>query len=275
METRSPAASAGVFRDRFRYVRIGYGARTLVVLPGLSLTNRQPGRLAVLGYAQGFRTLAKGHTLYVLQRPCVLRTAASTRDIAAEYAQLIRQEFGGVRLVGLSTGGMIAQHLALDHPALVERLVLVVAGARLSPRGRAICLRWRELAASGRWRRLHGELAAAAVDGAFAQSMAKVLLSLFGEPPTPVEAVDFVTTVDAVLRQDTRARLAGLAMPVLIVGGEQDAFFPASALRETAAPIPGVRLSVYEGVGHGLPKQRAARMTAEIRAFLSEAEAED
>lgn len=46
----------------------------------------------------------------------------------------------------LSTGGLVAQHIALDHPDLVEGLVLVVSDAYLSQRGRDICLRWRELA---------------------------------------------------------------------------------------------------------------------------------
>jgi pimeloyl-ACP methyl ester carboxylesterase len=61
--------------------------------------------------------------------------------------------------MGLSTGGLIAQHIALDHPELVEGLVLVVSGAYLSRRGRDICLRWCELAqrqqcgsCAGSWR---------------------------------------------------------------------------------------------------------------------------
>jgi pimeloyl-ACP methyl ester carboxylesterase len=71
--------------------------------------------------------------------------------------------------MGLSTGGLIAQHIALDHPELVEGLVLVVSGAYLSRRGRDICLRWCELAQRHQWWQLRGELATAAVDGAGAQ----------------------------------------------------------------------------------------------------------
>ena len=52
----------------------------------------------------------------------------------------------------LSTGGLVAQHIALDHPDLVEGLVLVVSDAYLSQRGRDICLRWRDLAQRQQWR---------------------------------------------------------------------------------------------------------------------------
>ena len=271
MRTHLPLATTGVFQDRFRYVRIGVGPRVLVVLPGLSLTNRAPGKLTLLGYAQGFRSLTTEHTLYIVQRPSMLRTAASTRDIAAEYADMLRHEFGtaSIDLIGISTGGMIAQYLALDHSDLIDRLVLVVSGARLAPRGRAICARWRELAASGQWRRLHGDMAAEAVDGTYAKALARAFLALTGEPPTAVEAVDFITTVDAVLSQDSRPRLAGLAMPVLLIGAQHDAFFPTAGLQETAAPIPNARLNIYPRTGHGLPKKHAAQMATEIHAFLT------
>ena len=53
----------------------------------------------------------------VLRRPGMPQ-GYSLRDMAADAATTIRQEFvGPVDVIGVSTGGSIAQHLAADHPA--------------------------------------------------------------------------------------------------------------------------------------------------------------
>lgn len=247
-------------------ITFGCGPRTLVVLPGMSLANRPPGRLVSAGYERGFAPLAEDHTVHVVRRPAGLPPDASTRQIAALYGELIAREFGPARVLGLSTGGLIAQWLALDFPELVERLALVVSGARLSIGGRRICEGWLELAAAGRWRRAHGSLAACAVDGGAAQAVARTLLTLLGPTPTEAERADFVTFVHAVLGHDTRTALKDLARPALLIGGATDPFFPPSSLRET--PIADLR--VYDGVGHGLPKSRASRMLREVGAFLAD-----
>ncbi len=259
----------GVLREQFPYVRIGAGRQPLVVLPGLTLDNKTPGGLVARSYGQGFRRLADEYTLYIVQRPRGLTGLVDTKTISADYARLLSQEVGRLRLMGLSTGGLIAQHVALDHPDLVERLVLVVSGAYLSPRGRDICLRWRELAQHEHWRRLRGEMATAAVDGAGAQRLARAFGSLVGGPPTPADAADFVATVDADLAHDTTSKLSNLKMRAIVIGGADDPFFPEPVLRETAEAIPRAELRVYPGVGHGLPKHHGKQLQQDVLTFLA------
>src|SRR3954452_24714506 len=104
------------FAGRFAFVRIDGGPAPLVVLPGLTLANGAPHGLAVAAYARGFARLARDHTLYVVQRPQGLDDGATTADLAAEYAAVLEPELDRFDLMGLSTGGTIAQHLALAHP---------------------------------------------------------------------------------------------------------------------------------------------------------------
>ena len=266
--TKQSAVEVGLLRDEFPYVRFGAGTSRLVVLTGLALDNRPPSPIVARTYSHGFRRLAAGHTLFIVQRRRGLPAGASMRDIAADYAELL-DELGPVRLMGLSTGGLVAQQFALDHPALVERLILVVTGARLTSRGQDICRRWHKLATAQQWRRLRGELAAAAIDGAVAQRMAKIFGSLAGRTPSPTEAADFLITVDADLAHNTTARLGQLARPVLVVGGSDDPFFPEPNLRETAAAIPGSTLRIYPGLGHGLPKKAGRQLQDDVSAFLA------
>lgn len=260
--------AVGTLAGRFPFVRIGSGPAPLAVLPGLALTTDVRKGLAVAAYARGFRTLAQGRTLLVVERPRGLPSGAGTADIADEYAAVLDAELGRYDLVGLSTGGMIAQHLALARPAAVRRLALVVAGARLAPSGREILRRWLDLAAQERWSRLHGDMAAVAVDGPVLSGIARAVLRLTGRTPTSTEAADFATTARADLDHDTTAELAGLRMPALVLGGSVDPFFPTESLTATAAAIPGAELRVFEGSGHGVPKQRAGEMQRAVAAFL-------
>jgi pimeloyl-ACP methyl ester carboxylesterase len=58
--------------------------------------------------------------------------------------------------------------------------------------------------------------------------------------------------------------------PVDEIGGSEDPFFSESLLRESAEKIPAAELRVYEGVGHGVPKERRRRYENDALAFLSE-----
>jgi pimeloyl-ACP methyl ester carboxylesterase len=260
----------GVLRERFPYVRIGTGRQPLVILPGLTLENRPASGLVAWTYGQAFRQLADEYTLFIVQRPRGLPANIDTRQLAADYAQLIHEDIGRARLMGLSTGGLIAQYVGLNNPELIERLVLVVTGAYLAPAGREICEQWRELATRQQWRRLRGGLAAAAVDGAIGQRMAKVLGSLSGRAPAPTEAADFVATVDADLDHNATSELPQLEMPVVVIGGAEDPFFPEPVLRETAAQIPQGELRLYPDAGHGLPKKHSKQLQQDVLGFLAD-----
>jgi pimeloyl-ACP methyl ester carboxylesterase len=80
-------------------------------------------------------------------------------DLADEHADSISQGLGGpIDVVGISTGGSIAQHLAADHPDVVHRLVLISAACRLGATERDLQRRVAariRAALSAVWRRRH------------------------------------------------------------------------------------------------------------------------
>jgi pimeloyl-ACP methyl ester carboxylesterase len=64
------------------------------------------------------------------------------------------------------------------------------------------------------------------------------------------------------------ARLAGFAVPTLVVGGEEDAFFTPASLREVAAAIPGARFHAFPGAGHSPYWETPEAFDATVRGFL-------
>jgi pimeloyl-ACP methyl ester carboxylesterase len=114
--------------------------RPLLYLAGLSpVAGIAPGgsgrmeRGAIEGFARKGRRV-----LYVNRRPG-LRRGMTLAELAADHADGIRAVFGEpVDVVGLSTGGSIAQELAADHPDVVRRLALVSTACRLGGHGKAM-----------------------------------------------------------------------------------------------------------------------------------------
>jgi pimeloyl-ACP methyl ester carboxylesterase len=263
--------AVGTLQGRFAFVRFGNGPAPLVVLPGLAFDNPAPKAAEARIYGWAMRRLAVGRTVTVLKRPRGLAPTAGpelgTEDLADLYAGVLTDELGQVDVMGLSTGGLIAQQLALRHPALVRRLVLAVSGTRIAEAGRQMCQTWLGQAERRDWRSLRGGLTAAAVDGRAKQRIAR-LLGGSGRQPDPRDVADFAMTARAVLRHDTTGALSGMRVPTLVLGGSDDPFFPEPVLRATAAEIPGAQVAVHAG-GHGVPKHHSRWLQDQVTTFLA------
>lgn len=266
----SKKPETGTFPGDLSYVRIGTGTENLVILPGITLQNEPPNRLAAWTYRLGFGRFAGNHTLHVVSRRRGMPPGYTTRDMAADYARLMEEELGPSHVMGFSTGGSIAQYVALDRPDLVRNLILVVSASRLSEEGREICERWQALTRERRWPELRADMASVTVTSETNKRLARAFMRVLGRfvLGTPSDPSDFLTTLEADLGHDTTDLLHEISIPTLVIGGDEDPFFPEPLLRETAGRIPGAELRVYEGVGHGVTKERKRRYEDDALAFL-------
>ncbi len=164
-------------------------------------------------------------------------------------------------ILGHSHGGRIAIKLAVRGTLPMERLFLCAAAGIRHAR---------------HWKRIAGLLLAKA--GKFflmipglrqLQPLGRSLLYKLVrvhdyERASPV----MQQTLIAVTREDLRPLLAQITLPTDIFWGSDDRMTPLADGRMMHAAIRGSRLQVYEGVRHGVHRDRAAAIAAVIRSHL-------
>lgn len=269
---------SGFFKGGLPYNRLGKGSRALVALQGLLPENRPLSGLTARILLSPFVPLGQHYTVYAVNRRPGLPPGYTLADMARDYADMVRREFSGpVDVVGLSTGGSIAQVFAADHPELVRRLVLYSSAYKLGEEGRRFQRRLAELATEGRWDAVLAEGFAFMFlprRGLARQATRPVawlvgLLSrLFARPPA--NPSDYLVTIEAEDKFDFRPRLGEIQAPTLVIGGTRDPFYSPELFRETAAGIPKARLALYEKAGHAPTGKRVAH---DLLAFLLQDEA--
>jgi pimeloyl-ACP methyl ester carboxylesterase len=270
--------ASGLLIDEFPYIRIGTGPRTLLIIPGAEVNNAEPGFLMRQTMRVAFSRFARDHSVYIVHRKRALPASYSTAEMAADYARVLRAITPSgetAHIIGFSTGGLIAQHLAAHSPELIERLVLAVTGVRLSPEGRGLVEQWRALAQAQQWVELTTAMSEVLVTGEASKRLLRGFMRLFGSliVAPPQHPNDFIVTMEADLAHDTSALLPTLRMPTLVLAGDLDPFFPTALLEETAELIPNSVLKVYAGAGHGLTKTHKRRFEDDVLAFLTPAAA--
>jgi pimeloyl-ACP methyl ester carboxylesterase len=189
-------------------------------------------------------------------------------DLAREYADAFRHEFAGpVDVIGVSTGGSLALQLAVDHPDVVRRLVVVAAAYRLGARGAAAQLRLAEEVQAGRPRQGAAELISALGTNSASQRALAAVGWLAGRYLFGKATPDMNATIHAEDTLNLRDRLHEISAPTLVIGGAQDGFYSPELFQDTAAGIPEARLILYEGKGHvGTISNR--RLAPDVLAFL-------
>ena len=233
------------------YIRFGSGQRTLVMLPGLGDGLRSMKGTA-LPMAFMYREFCKDFTVYAFSRKNELPEGYTTRDMAKDQAEAMAQlGIEKADIFGVSMGGMIVQHLAIDYPEKVNRLILTVTSASPNPILTESIDEWVALAKRGDHAGfMDSNLQRIYSDGYYRRN--KWLAPIVGKLTKPKTYDRFFVQANACLTHDAYESLHKIKAPTLVVGGEQDKALGGDPSKEIAARIPGAQLQMYEQWGHGL-----------------------
>jgi pimeloyl-ACP methyl ester carboxylesterase len=259
-------AITGYSSNGLPYACIGNGARNLVVFEGLDFRHKPPSGIMLRMSTGYLRGLANSYKIYIVSRKPGLPPGYSLSDMSDDYAVMIKNELGGVAdIIGVSTGGAIAQHFAIDHPDSVKRLVLAMTGFRLTEAGKELQMKVADLARKGKRRAATALLGTAIMRRGIAKYVFKWSMWLLGPLIVPADPSDGIVELEAEDRHDLGDRLGRIKADTLVIGGEEDVFYP---VRETARKIPNARLVLYPNLGHNAMFARSRQFGEEIRAFL-------
>ena len=237
--------------DTMHYVCFGRGKKTLIMLPGLGdgLTTVKG---AALPMALLYHAFVKDFTVYMFSRRNHLPEGYSTRDMARDLRDAMDAlDIQKADLIGVSMGGMIAQHFAADYPGRTGRLALVVTCAEPNPVLAASISEWISLAARGDHAALMDSNVRTMYSSAYYQRN-KWLIPIMGRLTRPKSYDRFFIQAAACMRHDAKDRLPLITSPTLVIGGQKDRALGAEASKEIAGAIPGAQLKMYAEWGHGL-----------------------
>ncbi len=215
-------------------------------------------------------TLALDHTMIALDAPGHGQSANVEADLPGG-ADLMARAGGEAAWVGYSMGGRYALHVALRHPGLVQRLVLVSAtGGMDDPADRAA----RRQADDGLASKVETEGVAAFVAWWLQRP-------LFASLPPEAAALDSrlggtAAGLAASLRragtgtqEPLWSQLPRLEMPVLVVAGSEDQAYLGHGHRLAASIGSNASLAVVPGAGHACHLEKPDAFLDIIRPFLT------
>ena len=221
----------------------------------------------------GWRAVAPDLPGYGDSDPLPFGGGTWTDHVAALDDFVAEHDLAPVALVAHDWGGLIGLRWACDRPYAVRGLVIM--GTGFFP--------------DGKW---HGLAQGLRTPGQGEQISASITRETFGEllrsasPHITDEAIDeYWKGFDEPERKAAHlalyrsgnfeelapyeGRLAELAVPTLLLWGEEDAFAPVAGAHRFKREIPHAELTVIEGTGHFVQEDAPERVAAEISRFLS------
>ncbi len=202
--------------------------------------------------------------------PYTIATMAD--DVAGVINNL---NLGRTHIVGISMGGMIAQELAINHPDLVDKLVLVATTAggptnvNPSPEIAALLMRMEGEDLETVVRRTFTAITGPGYMAAHPDDLDQIVKHALARPMSLAAYQRQLGACMVHLQGGTAGRLARITAPTLVVHGDADPLIPYANGKYLAEHIPGARLSTYPGVGHIVPIEAPERFNREVIEFLS------
>ncbi len=187
-------------------------------------------------------------------------------DLAADLAAFMDViHLEAAFIAGASSGGLVAQRFAMDHPERVLGLVLV--GSPVTLRNKpGVVKAW-----NSRISKLSDPIDPAFVRQFVKSTATKTIPQAFFETMVQeslkLPAFVWKAAIEGFLKDDFTAELHKIKAPTLIIWGDQDAF-TRDDQEILLAAVKNSRRLIYHGAGHTLIAEEPERLAADLVAFV-------
>ena len=253
--------------ESFDYVRFGRGM-DLVMIPGLGDGLTTVGGKAFLGNIM-FSDYARNYRVTIISRQNEMKEGETTLSMADDEARA----FGvlGIKkahIVGISQGGMIAQHFAAKYPHLVDKLVLVVT----VPKSNELIIKnageWLSMAGNKDYEAIMKSILEKAHPPKYLRKL-ELFYPFITRVGKPKDFKRFIIQCHACMTHDAEAVLDKIEAPTLIIGGKKDETLGYEGSIELAKSIKNSEVFIYPEMGHALYED-AKDFNKRVLSFLEE-----
>lgn len=178
---------------------------------------------------------------------------------------------GPVAIEAESGGGRVGLWLTVDHPDLVDRLVLASVASETPPDSPMAerMRRWLEVAEAGDWGTFFSKMAKSMQPGPAEETGSFAAAARL--QPKPATPERFIGELRATLDPSSFVtdRLGEIGVPTLVLAGEQDQVVPMASSQLVAHRVPGARIVTDPDCGHTV-RSSFRDYDAIVEAFLAE-----
>lgn len=190
---------------------------------------------------------------------------------AADVKAVLEQEQAlPATIIGLSYGSLVAQHIAVLHPSLVKKLVLISTFAHKTPYYEAVELSWwRALEIGGYNLLLDIMLPSVLSEGYFANPLIPIQVMKEMRKDSNQNSEAILNLMRATKeRDDYREELRKINTTTLIIQGEKDLLLPVHLANEVHLNIRGSKFIVIKNAGHTLNLEHVPEVCDHLVKFL-------
>lgn len=238
----------------FDYLKIGDNEKKLVIIPGLSDGFMEPesinSKLTKKMLYKMCASYLNDYEVYVIPRKRNLQDNYSIKDMADDYYELIKHlKFKEVSVLGLSQGGMIAQHLALKLEDILDKLILVVTTAKPEYYTKKVIGNWIDLAEKEEYKKLMID----STEKTYSEKyLKKVRLSylFFGFITKKFAKKRFIIQAKSIMNFNALEEIKNIKKPTLIISGEYDKICDPNSAYVIHDQIESSKLHVFKNQSH-------------------------
>ena len=205
------------------------------------------------------------------------QTPVTIEEMAHDVAAVIKaMGFNKVDVLGFSMGGFIAQQLALDHPELINKLILAGTGPK---GGEGIADIVKPLTASSSMNAVDQKLYLFYNQTPLSTELGREAIERINSRTVNRDPDAQLPSIQAQLgsiiawgQPDASflKKLKGISQPVLIVNGNNDIVVPTINSYVLFQNLPNAKLNLYPDAGHGSIFQYPEMFLAEAVPFLKQ-----
>ncbi|MBR3840379.1 MAG: alpha/beta hydrolase [Erysipelotrichales bacterium] len=246
------------------YVSFGRGKKNLIIIPGLSLRGVK-GTAMPLAYM--YRIFAREYKVYVVDKRNNLPSNYTIDELAKDVASFMNElGISDASVFGVSQGGMIAQHLAINYPNLVNKLVLAVTASRTNETITKVINEWIQMVENKNYDKMTTHMLQHLYSDDYLKKY-NWLLPIATKVNKLNDIERFITLAKACLTCGAFERLQDIKCPVLVLGGSKDKIVTGDASIEMAEKLD-CEIHMYDELGHAAYEE-APDFNERIYRFLS------